>query len=381
MAAAATALALERVLTDVRERWGQGSIVRLDSPSPGPGAGGGATLPAAQRRVARGAQPAWWPLALPDGGVIRPSVVEVLAPPGSGRLTLALAWLAAARPTLAAFVTPADTPGQPSHSQPSTPFGQSAPRSTRPAQPTLSGGIPFPPSVAQLGVDLERLILVRPPRPLDAAAVLLRSEAFDVVVCALPPGTRVSTTFAGKLATLASRSGTTLFLLTTPRHVRRTVPPRAKRFVVPFTVIHGAERAERAGRVESPEPRPPPPGLLAAFADYRLTIAASRPIWKHSQVAGLKLTLRTERARGSADDAAPGALTQETRELTLTYEEADRAPIVSWSPTSVREARADPAGSSVTPAAARLVADHPAPLPPLPERKVAAMKPSSSAGT
>src|SRR5206468_12728724 len=48
--------------------------------------------------------PPWWPVALTDGAVARPPVLELVGETGSGRLSLALSWLAAARPALAAVI-------------------------------------------------------------------------------------------------------------------------------------------------------------------------------------------------------------------------------------------------------------------------------------
>src|SRR6266511_2514656 len=92
---------LEEALAKVRQRWGYGSIVRLDR------ADALATAKPARRPKTERELPPWWPHPLgPDGaaGVLRPRLLEVVAEPGSGRLIFALAWLAAARFAFAAIV-------------------------------------------------------------------------------------------------------------------------------------------------------------------------------------------------------------------------------------------------------------------------------------
>src|SRR5262245_46214386 len=82
---------LEATLAQVRQRWGYGSIVRLDRES----ALSRAATPTHRPKPARELPP-WWPRQLgPNGvgGVLRPRLLEVVAEPGSGRLTLSLAWL------------------------------------------------------------------------------------------------------------------------------------------------------------------------------------------------------------------------------------------------------------------------------------------------
>ena len=112
---------------------------------------------------------------------------------------------------------------------------------------------------------------------LDAALILLRSEAFDVVLCPLAPEARIGTTFAGTLATLAARAGTTLFLLT---------PPQARG--------------------------------LGAFAEYRVRLGRRRWMWTDGEIAGVRLRVATERARAAAgaDLGGPDAPPPE-HELTL----------------------------------------------------------------
>jgi hypothetical protein len=343
---------LEGALAKVRQRWGYSSIVRLD---------GGAAPPAGKpTRRPKSTQelPPWWPRPLgslgQDGaagmaGILRPRLLEVVAEPGSGRLTLSLAWLAAARPTIAAIVDltsldrsgtiPPNTPAPPAPpDQPSEP-GQSSQlhQPNQPNQPNQfaqlgHAGLPedsaresgqrgshrrigegprsqverfYPPTATTAGLDLTRMIVVHPPAgnpraPLDAVVVLLRSEAFDVVVCPLPPRARISTSFAAKLATLAARANTSLLLLTSPTYTAD---------------------GYASGQA----------GALAAFADYRVRLTTRRWIWADGELAGLKLRAVTERARASSQDALytaspPFALSSfapSTPEGTLTAVEHD----------------------------------------------------------
>jgi hypothetical protein len=283
--------ALEAVLQKVRLRWGHGSIVRLDGEGEGEGEGESGA-PSRRRRPPPPRRPKelppWWPGA--GGPWTRPRILELTGEAGEGRLALALAWLAAARPALVAVVDPAHPSGW---------F--------------------YPPAAAAAGIDLERLLIVRPPgsraagatvpagaapsvapagtagrswtapgapndtsrathrATLDAALILLRSEAFDVVLCPLAPEARIGTTFAGTLATLAARAGTTLFLLT---------PPQARG--------------------------------LGAFAEYRVRLGRRRWMWTDGEIAGVRLRVATERARAAAgaDLGGPDAPPPE-HELTL----------------------------------------------------------------
>lgn len=101
---------------------------------------------------------------LPGGGVEAGSLVEVLGEPGSGALRLGLRLAAGlqarARLRTAVLVDPLDPDG---------------------------GGL-YPPALVQAGLDLSRLVLLRP-RPEDLLACLdevLRSSAVSVAVARLP---------------------------------------------------------------------------------------------------------------------------------------------------------------------------------------------------
>ncbi len=361
--------ALEAVLRKVRQRWGQGSIVRLDGGAatggtaaprrpgepgaewsePGDGAWGtgrqggneaaphemtllpsewcdwsgahqgtaapsrgrrrpaeeadspGEAAPAGVERRGRARHPQelprWWPAGGAAGPGVpgipraRPRILELVGETGSGQLTLALAWIAAAQPALAAVVDPGrralgipgpgprvspdsgpqvgsgpSGPGPQVGSGPSQSPGQTrAPSGAPPGTPDRPAGWFYAPAAASAGIDLRRLVVVRPPEDgeardaLDAIVVLLRSEAFDVVLCPLPASARISTTFAGMLATLAARSGTTLFLLTSPR-------------------ARG----------------------LGPFAEYRVRLGRRRWVWRDGEIAGIRLRAAIERARAAA---------------------------------------------------------------------------------
>jgi hypothetical protein len=99
---AARRAALDRVLATVRHNTTRADGVTRTGRRP----------PSTTKR--RRELPPWWPVALSAseatggaaGAVRRPHLLEVIGESGTGRLSLALAWLAAARPTLAAVVEP-----------------------------------------------------------------------------------------------------------------------------------------------------------------------------------------------------------------------------------------------------------------------------------
>jgi hypothetical protein len=239
--------ALQRALSELHRKWGHGAV-RL-------GADDSASLasrgPDAKDTSVRARElPAWWPR---PGTRPRPLTLELVGDRHGAPLSLALSWLAAAQPALAAVIE-------------------------EPGAVRFHGD-----AAAGAGAQLDRLVVVRPPpgdarAVLDAAVVLLRSEAFDVVLCPLPLGekTAISTGFANKLATLAIKAGTTLLLLTGPR-----------------------------GR------------SLGAAAEYRIRTLGRRWVWEHGELAGTKLRVAAERARaaGGADLGAAGDLAE--HEITL----------------------------------------------------------------
>jgi len=127
---------------------------------------------------------------LPGGGVPLGQALELCGEAASGRTSLALRAVAAAtrESRLAAYV---DGPKE-----------------------------IYPPTVSALGVDLRRLLIVRPraPRQLGWTAVqLARSGAFACVVLDLThTGVRLSLAEGKKLADAAVKGGSALVLLTSP---------------------------------------------------------------------------------------------------------------------------------------------------------------------
>lgn len=128
--------------------------------------------------------------ALLGGGLGRGRVIEIAGGRSSGKLALALA--AAARATVAgqlcAFVDPR--------------------------------GELYPPSAAALGVDLTRLLVVRPSRGAGAIAIaraaeiVARSRAFALIVVDLPAGQRLPDQIATRLRSAAHETGAAVVALT-----------------------------------------------------------------------------------------------------------------------------------------------------------------------
>lgn len=127
---------------------------------------------------------------LPAGGLPLGQAVELMGEPASGRVSLALRAVAAAQRErrLGAYV---DGPGA-----------------------------LYPPSAAALGVDLSRLLIVRPKAPGQlawSAVQLARSGAFACVVLDLThTAVRLSLAEGKKLADAAIKGGSLLMLLTPP---------------------------------------------------------------------------------------------------------------------------------------------------------------------
>src|SRR5688500_2448026 len=139
--------AISEVLGAVQERWGAYSLTRGYAGARG--SGNVASL--AARRAARPALPPWWPGA---EGYLRPHILALRGPASCGKLGVALLWLAAASGGgLVAVVDQAGT------------F--------------------YPPAAAASGLDLERLVVVRPPdrrAATEAVSMLLSSAGFDAVL-------------------------------------------------------------------------------------------------------------------------------------------------------------------------------------------------------
>lgn len=82
---------------------------------------------------------------------------------------------------------------------------------------TLPDTLFYPPDVADSGVDLDALVVVRVPRALDAARAaerLVRSGAFGLVVLDLGKDARIPTGLQGRLVSLAKRHDTAIVCLT-----------------------------------------------------------------------------------------------------------------------------------------------------------------------
>ncbi len=256
--------ALARVLDDVRQRWGASSLVYLDARKPDAGTSVASpnllrpTPGTSDTADARSALPAWWPGATArDGRALTvPPVLEVSGQIGGGRLTFALAWAGALRPTLLALV---DIPGD-------------------------HGGRIFPPSLQMAGLALPtQVIVVRPPTGptprettravLDALFIMLRSEAFDAIVCPLPEDARVGLAAASTIASLTARTGTALLVLAGPGRARG----RASSQTGDFTARTG---------------------VLGPAASYRLVLEDHHWEWRDGEIGGLTLRVQTLRARG-----------------------------------------------------------------------------------
>ena len=226
------------LLGSVHERWGIHSLTRGYSGIRGSGLlASGAALPPTL--------PPWWP---GTEGYVRPSVLELSGPASCGKLGLALLWLAAAsRGGLTAVVD-------------------------------LSGTF-YPPAAVASGLDLDRLIVVRPPDrrgAAEAVSLLLGSGGFDSVLWPLEWKTRPFGLDSVKLSTLATRSSTTLLALVTDH--RRVASTRAN--------ADGGDAAGDAAR-------------LFPSADVRLRVTGWEWTWRDGELAGVRPRVRTERLRGA----------------------------------------------------------------------------------
>lgn len=228
--------AISEVLGAVQERWGAYSLTRGYAGARG--SGNVASL--AARRAARPSLPSWWPGA---EGYLRPNILELRGPASCGKLGVALLWLAAAsRGGLVAVVDQAGT------------F--------------------YPPAAVASGLDLERLVVVRPPdrrAATEAVSMLLSSAGFDAVLWPVEWKTRPTGLDSVKLSTLAARSNTTLLALVTD-HRRAVSSSNAQ-----------SDAADR----------------LFPSADVRLQVTAWEWRWQDGELAGVRPRLRTERLRGA----------------------------------------------------------------------------------
>lgn len=185
--------------------------------------------------------PPWWPGA---EGYVRPSVLELSGPASCGKLGLALLWLAAAaRGGLVAVVDPA-------------------------------GGF-YPPAAAASGLDLDQVVVVRPPDhrrgAVEAVSLLVSSAGFDAVLWPLEWRSRPYSLDSMKLSTLAARSNTTLLALVTDHR-----------------------RVGRAGAAEEDTAR------LFPSADVRLRVMGWEWTWRDGELAGVRPRVRADRLRGAS---------------------------------------------------------------------------------
>jgi len=230
--AARTAIAA--VLGAVQERWGVHSLTRGYTST----RGSGALASRAGRAAAAPSLPPWWPNA---PGYLRPNILELSGPASCGKLGIALLWLAAAsRGGLVAVVD-------------------------------LEGSF-YPPAAAASGLDLERLVVVRPPDRRAAAetvSLLVSSAGFDAVLWPVAWKDRPRGLDSVRLSTLAARAQTTLLALVTD-HRRVTAEGEGE---------HAAH--------------------LFPSADARLRVTGWEWIWRNGELAGVRTRVRTERLRGA----------------------------------------------------------------------------------
>jgi hypothetical protein len=230
--------AIAAVLGEVQERWGIHSLTRGYT-----GARGSGLL--ASRDASAPSLPPWWPGA---EEYLRPAVLELSGPASCGKLGIALLWLAAAsRGGLTAVVD-------------------------------LDGTF-YPPAAAASGLDLDRLVVVRPPDrrgAAEAVSLLLSSAGFDAVLWPLAWRTRPFNLDSVRLSTLAARSNTTLLALVTDHR-------RASR--------SGATTGEDVSGVTA---------RLFPSADLRLRVTGWEWTWRDGELAGVRPRVRTERLRGAA---------------------------------------------------------------------------------
>jgi hypothetical protein len=229
------------VLGAVQERWGIHSLTRGYAGAQGSGAlasRGSRTAPAPSL-------PPWWPGA---EGYLRPTILELSGPASCGKLGLALLWLtAASRGGLVAVVD-------------------------------LAGTF-YPPAAAASGLDLDRLVVVRPPDrrgAAEAVSLLLSSAGFDAVLWPLEWQTRSFNLDAVRLSTLAARSNTTLLALVTDH----------RRAGSPGVAGDGEDTGSDAAR-------------LFPSADLRLRVTGWEWTWRDGELAGVRPRVRTERLRGA----------------------------------------------------------------------------------
>lgn len=245
----------------VHERWGVHSLTQ------------GWSQRSASRPRLVAERPPWWPGA---SSLPAPTIFEMVGPASCGKLSLAQLWLAAAdRGGLVAVIDER-------HDY-------------------------YPPSAVACGLDLARLVVVRPPgakAAVEAAGLLLGSGGFDAVLWPLGESTRVYANQAARLASVANKAGSTLVALVNDR--RRRAPDHEV-------------------------------GMLPA--DLRLRVVEWEWLVEDGLLGGVRARLRTTHARGRAPDRE--------WELTLSAMGQDDGPTAGH----LRLAAAFPVGGGVARAA------------------------------
>ena len=172
--------------------------------------------------------PSWWPTPYEAA---QPQLAELVGPSSGGKLTLALLWLAA---------LPSDGP-------------------LILVDPT---GQTYPPAIAACGIDVRRLVIVRPPRARDLLRVVLeltRSEGFDAVIACLNTRDTVSLAEAGQLLSFVGSAQTTVLLMRTAADARDDT-------------------------------------AALPLAETRVRITNHDWLWDGGELAGLQVQVRTERS-------------------------------------------------------------------------------------
>lgn len=157
---------------------------------------------------------------LPHGGYVPGSVVEYLrGSTACGASYMAVAAAAAAMRARSGYVVIVDTHYSPTNDQPA-PFDQQVQGPAKYWEPKTTTHLTYPPALASQGIDLERVIFVRPQSADDAMWAIdqaLRTPAVAAVMAELE---RIDDRSARRLQ-LAAETGGSLALLLRPASARR----------------------------------------------------------------------------------------------------------------------------------------------------------------
>ena len=260
---AANPHALQDALAAVRTRWGVHSIVPLDAHR------------ATRAAPDADASPLWWPT---PGTAPAPQLLELSGPASSGKLTLALLWLTA---------LPLDGPL---------------------AIVDVAGTV-YPPAAAACGLDLRRLVVVRPTQRRDLLRVVLeltRSEGFDAVLATLDATASVSLAEAGQLRSFAAASQTSVLALCESASSTLSPWDRAGVRVSPLSPWEGPAPPQDSGQaliaaegagVRVPATLTRDQEAVLHLVDTRLRVVDHAWLWEDGELAGQRLRLCTERSR------------------------------------------------------------------------------------